>query len=227
MASLNAKRAEAIQRAKTDAECSPATVAAAVGVQPSAVDHYLRRGYLLAERIDDIPGQPATLVRREDLERFRRKPRDGDANGQRRLWLNPDHHVNMYRARGITERDAIYHKLTVEEMEAVYRDRAERKRKVFAARRGRRKGTGPPDYHLEWANEFEYWRAELSRQHEENKQLGLADPPPTAHYAYLAVAERDFANHPERWPDYPHAPGDPGALDPKFENLRSTKCARL
>ena len=63
MASLNAKRAEAIQRAKADADSlTRDEVAAALGVQPSAVDHYLRKGYLPAVRIEDIPGQPATLV---------------------------------------------------------------------------------------------------------------------------------------------------------------------
>jgi hypothetical protein len=64
---------------------------------------------------------------------------------------------------------------------------------------GRPKSTGPPEYHLEWANRFAELEAELSASHQAFHVLG--DAPPTKLGVAALVAEDDYAARPERW-DY-------------------------
>jgi hypothetical protein len=223
---LNAERAKQLERVKVDRDLlSRDEAAAELGVKPSSIDHYFRQGYLTPVHITDIPGQPATLVARADVEQFRRDWRAVDARGMRASWLDPEHVVRRNRARGITTRDAGRHNLPIADMEDLYRVRVERRRKLFT-RRGRPKGGGPPDHHYEWVATFDHWREELSRQHEERKSLRLLaedDRLPTDQDVYLTVAELDFAAHPERWDGYTHAPGDSAALHPKWAKTAASR----
>jgi hypothetical protein len=165
------------------------------------------------------------------VEDFRRDWRAGDQSGLRKSWLDPEHVVRRYRSRGLIERMAHEHGLSVGQMEAVIRHDAEKRRKLFAARRGRPRAEGPPDYHFEWAAQFDLMRAELSRQHEEREHLGLLEPgdrPPSDRDVNRAVAELDWQASPERWPrdSYPHAPGDPESLDPHWEKPAIDRVAK-
>jgi len=86
--------------------------------------------------------------------------------------------------------------------------------------------SGPPAYHLEGLEQFEFWREAHRQQYEERRRLELLAPgegPPTVSDACLAVAEADFEEHRERWPDYPHAPGDEHALHPQWQKAAVDK----
>jgi len=219
---LNARRAERIRALVASGQLlTRAAAAEKMGVTASAVDHYLRAGYLSAITIEDIPGQPTRLVHTAHLERFQRTWIAGAAGKQlalRRNWLDGDFVVRVYEGRGILERRARDHGLTVDQMKAVIRHDAEEKRRLFARQRGRPKGSGRAAYHAEWAVRFSFEKDALVRDFEERESLELLEEgerPPTDSDAYLAVAEADFAEHPERW-DYPHAPGDENALHPQW-----------
>jgi DNA-binding NarL/FixJ family response regulator len=225
IASVNTARARRIAELKAEGDyLTRSEVAKELEVSAPAVDYYVRQGYLAALIVEDIPGQRTKLFRRADVERFRRVWRRGDGDGKqhghRANWLDPEFVVKMYWSRGILARRAREHGLSEEQWAAVVQHDVQKRARLFAAPRGRPKGSGPPDYHLEWAEHFEFRRAELQQQYEERLALdllGLGEQPPTDSDAFLAVAEADFEAHPERWNDYSHAPGDAHAIRRDFE----------
>jgi hypothetical protein len=221
VSTLNARRSTTLAQLTASGELLTRLQAATtLGVSPSGIDHYIRRGYLAAIVVEDVPGQAARLVRREDLQRLRaewRRTPDLKRGAIRSLWLDPEFYVRVHRARGTIAREAAQRGLPEDEMEAVYRHRAARRATAYRSRPGRPKGSGPPDYHFEWAEAFQFWMETLHHDFERDSSLiSAGDRPPTEADAFLAVAEADFAEHPERWGGYQHAPGDAAALHPKW-----------
>ncbi len=99
------------------------------------------------------------------------------------MWLEPDAVCSIYRARGITQSwvDASPFLRSIEEAEAVIRFRVAQRAKRFQ-RRGRPKASDLRRYHVEWATQADFWRAELGRRYSERLELGLLEPadhPPT------------------------------------------------
>jgi hypothetical protein len=172
-----------------------------LGVTPASVGYYVRRGLLRPTRVAAV-GLERLLFDEAEVNLFRREwiTTGGE---QRSRWLDPDWYVEIHRARGITARVAREKGLSLEDMDAVYRARAERRARWFRlARRGRRPRAAPPDYHLEWAAQFEFLTERFLTEYERDVELGLDPERPSKYAVYIAIADDDFVRHRERWPDY-------------------------
>ena len=180
-------------------------------------ERLLRVSNLIDVEKVEISGLPFLLYPRTAVEELIRGWRRGAS--QRSWWLDPDNVVGVREAKGLISREARELGLSEDDVRAVHRDRAVRRRQKFPAPRGRPKATGPPGYHLEWAEKFLIKKAELEADYKDAAELGLLEEgerAPTNSDAAEAVAEEDFRLHRERWPNYAASRSDPHALDPKF-----------
>ena len=188
-----------------------------VCVTPDTVRGYIEQGHLPARRVDG-PGPGTWAIDTDPVEFEREWARSLSTDAKRRSWLNPDHAVKRWRSRGIVAKLAELKGLSEREAEAVLRERVKiRRESLMPRRRGRRPGSGPPEYHLEWETKHRAALAELEEEFCLRRETGLLDEgerPPTNWQAALAVAEADFAQHPERWSNYARAPSDSLALHP-------------
>ncbi len=191
-------------------------VAAKYGVQPASVFAYVHDGLLMARAVD-VGGQRHYLYERDEVERLRKSwRREGD--GRRKQCLDPDHVVKVWRARGWLTRFAERREMSEADAEVVVRARVRQRRKLLPPASGRKNATGPSERHLRWKAMLKEAKRELEEDHRLQTELGHDEPAPTLWDAFKAVAEHDWADHPEDWPrsNYPPARGDPGALHPDW-----------
>jgi hypothetical protein len=203
-----------------------AEVATKLGVSTGMVHVYATRGQLPFVEEHELNGVSYRLFAPDTVEAFERTwARGGD--GRRQRWLRPDQAVAVYKSRGLLDKLAARRDITVAEAESLVRERAKARREnLIHHRSGRRPSTTPSPHHLEWADAFRQMEAQLIDDFEKRCALGLLEPDdrrPSRRNIALAVAERDYAARPDRWPDYPHAPGDPKALHPAWADTAESR----
>jgi hypothetical protein len=95
--------------------------------------------------------------------------------------------------------------------------RTARRQRQRAARRGRKPSQTPLSHHTEWLRSYEALRDEMQENYSERRELGLladGEQPPKTWHVLLAVAERDWSQHRERWPGYRASSIDPESMHP-------------
>jgi DNA-binding CsgD family transcriptional regulator len=209
---LNAARAELLRAARRHL-LTTEEVAAELGITVASVQEHVRRRRLVPERVT-VLGAVRLLFEPQTVRELRRTWRDGSP--ARNRWLDEEFVLGVYRARGIIDREAARTGYRADEVEAVYRHRIEERARLYRST-GRPRREAPKPEHIEWAEQVAIVRAELESDHYDAIERGLPSKPPTETDVYRVVAERDFVLHPERWPDYSHAPGDDHGLDPRFQ----------
>jgi len=160
----------------------------------------------------EIDGAGFHLYPAAEVKRFRREwVLALEGHGRRSMWFNPDHVVAQFRARGYIARLA-KSGLSEREVEEAIRKRVRSRRKhVLPAGGGSPRKTSLLAREKRWADLYEQLAPQLQAEHDERSELGLLDPNEEPNI-YLAMAERDFAQHRDDWADYLAAPGDPIAL---------------
>jgi DNA-binding transcriptional MerR regulator len=166
----NDQRAAIVAQAKERGGLRTTEEAAVLlGVTPASVRYYVKRGLLRPVRVVAV-GLERLLFDDSEIILFRREWITSGGE-QRWRWLDPDWYVEIHRARGITERAAREKGLSLEDMDAVYRARADRRARWFRlARRGRRSRTVPPEHHLEWAAQFEFLTERFLTEYERSRR---------------------------------------------------------
>ncbi|MGH3032401.1 MAG: hypothetical protein ACRDNE_16890 [Gaiellaceae bacterium] len=213
MRNARAEEAAAVHRAAGLLDASG--VAELLGVHPSVVSVYRRLG--LEPAIELVGELRRPMYRPEDVDRFIRA-RVRSEDGRALLMFDPDHVTKVWRGHGWLSRFAERRGLTEDEAEAIVRLRVEKRRPLLRHRRGRRRATGPPAHHLEWAEAFARMKVELEEEAREKAALGLPDGPPTDWQVAAAVALHDAEAHPERWE---YDPSDPRLERPAADRVLS------
>jgi len=213
----NALRAQLVADAKrVGGLITTEEVAAELGVTLGTVQHHVRQGRLVSQRIQTL-GLARLLFDPRDVIALRRAWRAGDWRGVRTRWLDEEFVLSVFRARGFVQLKARRTGFSQEEVEAAFRVRIRNRAKLYRTAMGRPRRSAPSEHHLEWAAQEEIIRAELEAEFEDARERGLPGRPVTDSDVYLAIAERDFVLHRERWPNYWHAPHDEHALDRRFQ----------
>lgn len=207
---------------------SIAAAAERLFVVPRAVQDAIDRGELQAEWVEVSGAAHGGCwgVSEQALTGFIRS-RARERRPACESWLRPDSAMRRLERMGRIERLAREKGLTPDEVRQLEIARVGERARLYALRR---RGRHPhPDRDERWAEHARCTLEELTRDYEQDVELGLADPadPPSQWLAFRYVASEDWRTHPQDWPrkDYPASSSDPDSLDPGSERSAANRVA--
>ena len=199
-----------------------------LGVSERRVLEYIDEGRLQAKAVSPSGAlRAAYAIRSEELGRFERSwGREGDR--RRKHWLDKAEAIEHLAAFGHIDRLAKELAVSEDVARAVVAQRIAQRRRRFGRYRGGRPRQRPAGHHLRWQRLFSELRAELELEYQRDVAIGLEpEGKPTQWRVISAVAQRDWAEHPQDWPrtNYPASARDASSLDPGVARAAADRVA--